>query len=336
MITQSIFDRLSDGREVDCYTLQNRCGMTVRLLTIGAAVQGVWLPDSKGEAVPVALGYDTAELYLHTPTYAGTICGRVANRIAGAQFSLNGQVYELPANDGRNQLHGGAGGFFQRIWHAEQVKEGVRFSLDSEDGDQGYPGNMHVAVTYTLSEDNRLTIQYETSCDQDTLCNLTNHCYWNLAGYGIGDALSQTVQIYSDFFTPIDQEVLPTGEIAPVRGPFDLREGQVIAQGKCSDDPQVTVVGGYDHNFVLRDYVPGELRCAVCLRDPASGRSMEIYTTMPGIQFYSGKELPEGHTGVALETQFFPNAMKYWWFPSIVLRADALWKSRTEYRFQLG
>lgn len=336
MITRSVFDTLPDGRRVECYRLQNSAGMSVRLLTIGAAMQSVKLPDHSNAPVSVALGYDTAEEYLHTKTFAGAICGRVANRVGGAAFTLNERTYRLPANDGPNQLHGGENGFYRQIWDAKTVENGVAFSLESPDGDQGYPGRLRVAVTYTLSENNVLAVDYEAVSDQDTLCNLTNHSYWNMAGYGRGCALSQKVQIFSDFFTPINEKTLPTGEIAAVRGPFDLREGKIAAEGKSMDDSQIALVGGYDHNFVLRDYKPGRLGRAALLTDPDSGRQMEIDTTMPGLQYFSGMELADGHTGLALETQCFPDAMHHWWFPSVILRRNHVWRSRTEYRFRVS
>lgn len=336
MITRSSFGIAANGESIDRFTIKNKAGVEVSLITVGAAVQDITMPDQNGNPVHVVLGYDDAEDYLHTRTFAGTICGRVANRVGGAAFRLGDHTYKLTANDGRNQLHGGPGGFYQKIWDAEPLEDGVRFSLFSPDGEEGYPGNFKTNVTYRLSEDNVLSIDYEAISDQDTICNLTNHNYWNLKGYGCGDALEQKVQILADFFTPINDETMPTGEIAPVHGPFDLREEQVIEDGKVSLDAQIRKVNGYDHNFVLRNYEQGKLTEAARLLDPDSGRVVEIYTTMPGLQFFSGSQQKEGYTGVALETQYFPNAMNCRWFPSIVLPANTTWTSRTEYRLNLG
>lgn len=333
MIKQTLFDRLPGGRNVYLYTIQNTSGASASFLNIGAAIHSVVVPDRKGTMQNVALGYSDAEHYLHTVTYAGAVCGRVANRIASAEFDLNGRIYQLRANDGKNQLHGGPGGFHQKLWDAEICNNSLHFRLESPDGDENYPGKLQIQVTYAFDEDNTLSISYEAVSNADTLCALTNHAYWNLAGYGSGDPLGQTIQILADFYTPIDADVLPTGQIAPVSGPLDLRKPTRIISGKESGDPQIALVYGYDHNFVLRNYCPEKLLPAACLRDPQSGRQMWVSTTMPGIQFFSGSQQPDGHTGVALETQFFPNAMSYWWFPSIVLRKGKVQRSRTEYHF---
>lgn len=336
MMTRSLFGTAKNGEPIERFTIKNKSGVEISLITVGAAVQDITVPDQDGNPVHVVLGYDHAEDYLHTRTFAGTICGRVANRVGGASFRLGDHEYKLTANDGRNQLHGGPGGFYQKIWDAEVLEDGVCFSLFSPDGEEGYPGNFKTKVTYRLSEDNVLSIDYEAVSDQDTICNLTNHNYWNLKGYGCGDALEQKVQISADFFTPISDETMPTGEIAPVYGPFDLREETVIAEGKKSAEEQIRKVNGYDHNFVLRNYEQGKLIQAARLSDPDSGRAVEIYTTMPGLQFFSGSQQKEGYTGVALETQYFPNAMNCRWFPSIILPAHTKWTSRTEYRLSLG
>lgn len=336
MITRSLFGTGTHGEPIERFMIQNHSGVEISFITVGAAVQDINMPGQDGKPVHVVLGYDNAEDYLHTRTFAGTICGRVANRVGGASFRLGEQEYKLTANDGSNQLHGGPGGFYQKIWDAEELEDGVRFSLFSPNGEEGYPGNFRSKVTYRLSEDNILSIDYEAISDQDTICNLTNHNYWNLKGYGCGDALEQRVQILADFFTPINDETMPTGEIAPVYGPLDLRAEKIIAEGKASADVQIRKVDGYDHNFVLRNYEQGKLTKAARLLDPDSGRAVELYTTMPGLQFFSGSQQKEGHTGVALETQCFPNAMRCRWFPSIILPANSKWTSRTEYRLDLG
>lgn len=333
MISSFVFGISPDNTEVMGYTLTNISGMAVSLISIGAAVQKVTVPDHSGKAISVALSYNSLDHYLRTSTYSGSICGRVANRIGKASFTLNKTIYTLAKNDGFNQLHGGPDGFYSKIWDAEYTDHSVTFHMSSPDEDQGFPGEMNVHVTYTLTDDNTLAIDYTAVCNKDTLCNLTNHTYWNLLGYGEGDALSQNIQIDADFYTPINEETLPTGEISPVTGPFDLRSSKNICQGKLSTHSQIQLAGGYDHNFVLRNYIPNQLNRCAKLSDPASGRYMEVYSTMPGLQFFSGSWQKEGYTGVALETQYFPNAMEYWWFPSVILPKNQPYSSRTEYRF---
>lgn len=335
MECKTLFGTLPDGREVWKITLQNRSGARVELLNLGAAIHGVWVPDRRGALQNVTLSYSDVERYFHTRTFAGAVCGRVANRVGGARFVSNHQTWMLTANDGENQLHGGPDGFYRKLWDMVCMENAVRFSLESPDGEAGYPGNLSVSVTYRWREDNCLSIDYEALSDQDTICNLTNHAHWNLGGYDGADALAQTIELEADFFTPIDRDVLPTGEIAPVRGAMDLRAPKEIGAGKRADDPQIRLVDGYDHNFVLRAHDGKTLVRAACLRDAGSGRQLEVFTTMPGIQFFSGSVQKEGPTGVALETQFFPDAMRHWWFPSIVLRARAHGRSRTEYRFSV-
>lgn len=335
MVTKTRFDTLEEGREVWRFTLRNPSGAAVTLLNLGAAIQSVVVPDRTGALANVALGYETAGQYLHTKTYAGAVCGRVANRVGGAVFTLNRKTYRLRANKGEDQLHGGAGGFHQKLWNAEVLDDFVRFTLTSPDGEEGYPGTLTACVTYGWSADNRLSIDYETVCDQDTVCNLTNHAYWNLGGYRGADALAQTIEIGADFFTPADEAHLPTGEILSVKGVFDLRRPAVIRLGASAPDAQIRAAGGYDHNFVLRRRAPDACSWAATLTDPVSGRRMRVFTDQPGVQFYSGFETENGHTGVALETQHFPDAMRRWWFPSIVLPAGVVRKSRTEYRFDI-
>jgi len=343
-IKKEIFGRLPDGKEVEAFILTNSHGLRAKIMTYGATLISLETPDRNGQLADIVLGHNNLEGYLKRETnpYFGATVGRYANRLAKGRFILNGKEYHLATNDGPNHLHGGLNGFDRVLWKGEPFKEeqalGVKFSYLSPDGEEGYPGNLEVVVTYRLTEDNELRINYEAKTDQPTIVNLTHHSYFNLAGEGQGSILDHELLINADYFTPVDSELIPTGEISPVKGtPFDFTTPKPI--GAEIDQ----VPGGYDHNFVLRQ---GEssLRLAAQLYEPKSGRLMEIFTTEPGLQFYSGNFLNgsikgksgrayQKHYGLCLETQHFPDSPNRPNFPSTELRPGEEYASVTVHRF---
>jgi aldose 1-epimerase len=313
-VSREPFGALPDGREIERFVLVNPRGTAVSLLTYGGIVQRVELGG-----VNVVLGYGeldgyTSEAYAASMPYYGAIIGRYGNRIAGARFSLDGRTYELPANNGPNSLHGGELGFHVRVWDAEPVPGGVRLTRTSRDGECGYPGNLEVAVTYALDAGDRLRIDYAATTDAPTVVNLTNHAYWNLAGGGTIDG--HELRIGASRYTPVDAALIPTGELADVAGtPMDFRAARTIG------------AFDYDHNWVLDG---GD---AAFLRDPASGRTLTISTSEPGLQFYAGGMLETPRAGLALETQHFPDSPNRPDFPSTVLRPGETFSSSTVLAF---
>ena len=342
------FGTMPDGRPVERLTLRNRNGIELSAISLGGVITSLRLPDRDGHLEDVVLGFDALEDYLYRSPYFGAIVGRYANRIARGRFTLDGTTYQLAINNGPNHLHGGPRGFDKAWWTAERgsdgAGQGVRFTHTSLDGDQGYPGTFRASVTYTLTDANELVIDYEATTDRPTIVNLSQHSYFNLAGAGTGDILGHELAIEADQFTPVDATLIPTGELAPVAGtPFDFRRPTVIGSqiGRASE--QLTAGGGFDHNFVLRG-AAGTLRPAARLRDPGSGRVLEIRTTEPGLQFYSGNFLDGtltgkgghvyGHrTGLCLETQHFPDSPNEPRWPSTVLRPGETFRSRTVWAF---
>ena len=338
------FGKLEDGRPVRRFALKNANGMVVKVMTYGALVTELHAPDRNGAFTNVVLGFDNLITYLRGHPCFGAIAGRYANRIAKARFQLDGREYLLAANNGPNHLHGGLRGFDKVLWDArpvtvDQNAVAVRFTYLSRDNEEGYPGNLHVAVTYTLTDNNELRIDYDVTTDKPTVLNLTNHSYFNLAG--AGDVLDHEVQIAADRYTPVDDELIPTGEIAPVQGtPLDFitpkRIGERIAQLKPKP-------GGYDHNFVLNSGGQS-LAFAGRVRELKSGRVLEVHTTQPGMQLYTGNFLDGKHkssTGVAygqhsgfcLETQHFPDSPNHPNFPTTELRPGSRFQSTTIYKF---
>lgn len=339
------FGTMPDGTEVELISLE-KGGCSCRILTYGGAIQSLIVPDREGRAVDVALGFDSLEDYRRQDKYIGALIGRYGNRIGGASFPLNGKVYQVAANDGVNHLHGGMVGFDKQVWTVEAVTaDSLTLSLESPDGQEGYPGNLRVQVTYTLTGEG-LAIDYWAKCDQDTLCNLTNHAYFNLSGHQSGPVTGQFVQLFSSSYTPTVPGSIPTGELAGVEGtPMDLREGLPIGQRVDEDFPQLAMAGGYDHNWLV-DGADGSLRLAARAWSPENGIAMETWTTQPGVQFYSGNYLdgcPAGKGGApyakrwgfCLETQHYPDSPHHDNFPSTVLPAGAEYRQRTEYRFTL-
>ena len=347
-VTQREFGCLADGRVVHEYTLDNGRGLTLSAINLGGIVTAIRAPDRNGRIDNVVLGLASLADYEAPNPHFGTIVGRYANRIAGGRFVLDGQQIQLDVNDGANTLHGGSGGFGKRWWHIAPVPaggdDGVALELRycSEHGDQGFPGRMQVEVRYLLSRANEWRIDYRGTCDRTTVVNLTQHSYFNLAGSG--SVLNHRLAIRASRYCPIDRGLIPEG-IADVAGtPFDFRDGQRIEERIRSDHIQLIRARGYDHNWVLDSGGATDLRPAARLSDPVSGRTMEVETTEPGLQFYSGNFLDgslvgaSGQThrqgdGLCLETQHFPDSPNHPDFPSTELRAGEVFSSTTVYRF---
>lgn len=335
MVTQEVFGCL-DGRELPLLTLREG-PVSVELIPLGAAVRAVRVPDRAGRTLDVCLGYDTPAEYRDQDAALGGTLGRCANRIGGARFTLGGEVYRVTANEGANTLHGGAEGFHQKLWDCAAGEDAVTFSLDSPDGDEGFPGNLHAEVTYTL-RGGVLTMAYRASCDRDTVVNLSNHTYFNLAGHDAGSVAGHRVTLGAGRYTPCGAGNVPTGEIAPVDGtPLDLRQGVLLEERL--GDPFLEVTHGYDHNFVLDG---GELAAAE-VYCPATGVALEVCTTLEGMQFYTSGFLTDRRGkggarygragGLCLETQRFPDAVNHPGFPSPVLRAGETYRETTSWRF---
>lgn len=332
------FGKAKNGEAVTLYEI-NTPDLIVRALNYGATVQSILVKDRYGNWRDVVLGYDTIDGYQTHAGYLGACVGRVANRIADARFSLNGKMCVLASNNGRNHLHGGLRGFDKYIWSAEALRDGVRFSRVSPDGEEGYPGNLNVSVSYRV-KDGAFGIFYDAVCDQDTLCNLTNHSYWNLNG--AGTALHHTLQINAAQILENNAECMPTGKILSVEGtPFDFRMAKEIGYGLEQDNVQLKKCGGYDHNFCLTN--DGALHDAAVLSSAESGITMKVSTTMPGVQVYTANALGtwtgkdnqiyHKHDAVCLETQFYPNAMVCENFRKPILRAGECYHHVTQYAF---
>ncbi len=340
-----------EGERVDRFTLANREGLRVELLTYGGIIRAVWVPDGDGALANVALGFPDLAGYLEEPSpFFGCIAGRYANRIAGGMFTLDGETYRLATNDGANHLHGGVRGFDKHIWNAEELREdaaaGARLTRISPDGEEGYPGTLSARVTYRLDDENRLRIDYRAETDRPTIVNLTNHTYWNLAGEGSGNIEGHRLRLAAGRYTPVDDSLTPTGELAPVRDtPFDFTAPTAIGARIREAHPQHIIGRGYDHNMVLdRPAGDASLMEVAVLTDPGSGRTLTIWTTEPGIQFYSGGYLDGTRIGasgrayrqgdgVALETQHFPDSPNQFDFPSTILRSGEVYASTTIFAF---
>ncbi len=341
-VTSKVFGKL-DGTEVRLYTLSSDV-LTVKLTDFGARVVSVVAPDRNGAKADVVLGLGTLEEYAaDRNSYLGAIVGRFGNRIAEGRFTLGSETYTVPGNDNGNALHGGDEGFDRKVWTGRVVEGGVEMTLVSPDGDQGFPGTLTLVATYTLSGGD-LRIEYSATTDKDTVVNATNHAYFNLAGESSGTILGQEMMIPAARYTPTDERLIPTGELAQVEGtPFDFRRMTVIGARIEDEDVQLKRAGGYDHNWVLGNSV-GDLVTAAQLRDPASGRVLVVETTEPGVQFYSGNFLTgtlknrkggvyARRTGLCLETQHFPDSPNQTGFPSTVLKAGETMRSTTVFKF---
>lgn len=351
-ITRFPFGTLPDGAGVEKYTLTNASGANVSILTYGGTLCSLCVPDKDGRLVDVCLGYDNVSDYLRAGGYLGALVGRYANRIANARFPLGGVDILLDANDRGNALHGGLVGFDKKIWAAQTLEEegqdSLILSLTSPDGDAHFPGTLQVTVTYTFNDDDELAIHYHATTDKDTVCNLTNHAYFNLAGHNSGSISEHFVQINADAFTVIDAQAIPTGELRDVTDTaFDLRSPVRLADCfKAQDsDEQMRNGGGFDHNFVLCDVGEGISKAAE-VYSTITGIRMETFTDMPGVQFYSGNKLQidfpakderryEPRDGLCLETQYFPDTPNHPEFPSCLLRPGEAYDSTTVYKFSV-
>jgi len=343
-IERSVFGTTADKQMVDCYTLSNEAGMKVSIITYGGTITSCIVPDRNGNSVDVVLGYDNLKDYEQQGTYLGALIGRHANRIAKGHFTLNGKEYQLYCNDGPNHLHGGKVGFDKKIWGAEIKEDTLVLKYCSKDGEEGYPGNLMVTVVYSLKENNTLSIDYKANTDQDTVCNLTNHTYFNLSGHDSGTILEQKMQLFADCYTEADDECLPNGKILPVKGtPMDLQSPTVIGLHIDSSFPQLLFGDGYDHNWVIKDY-DKTLRKAATASSDKTGIVMMASTTLPGIQFYAGNHLDgtaDGKNGAhyyrrcgfCLESQYFPNALANPDFEQPILKAENVYQSTTTYQF---
>ena len=345
------YGKTANGATVEEYTLRNASGMQVKVISYGGIVTAIHVPDRRGRLSNVVLGFEGLDKYVAGHPYFGAITGRYANRIASGRFSLDGQEYTLALNDGANSLHGGDIGFDKRIWSVRELAKGLNPSLElsyaSADGEEGYPGRLETKVTYTLGEKKELRIDYAAVTDAPTVINLTNHSYFNLLGEGEGTIYDHILVLNADRYTPVNQNLIPTGELAAVaETPFDFRNAKVIAAGVRAAHPQVVLAQGYDLNFALNreGLGEGELGFAAKVYEPRYGRSMEVWTTEPGIQFYSGNFLDSTLVGassrmyrqgdgLALETQHFPNSPNQPEFPSTVLRPGDRYETTTVYRF---
>lgn len=336
-----------EGQRVDRFTLVNGNSLRVELLPWGATIQSVWAPDRHGNLANVVLGFPDLPAYIEqNEPFFGCVAGRYANRIAGGAFTLAGQTHNLPRNAGTDTLHGGVRGFDKRLWHAAALNEsgvaGVRFSRLSPDGEEGFPGNLRVEVTYTLDEENCLRIDYRAETDCPTVLNLTNHGYWNLAGEGSGTVDRHLLLLNASRYTPTDDQQIPTGEVASVAGtPFDFTTAAEIGARSREDHPQLRLARGIDHNFVI-DRANGDASLVVAgvLSDPGCGRTLTVWTTEPGMQVYggnyldgaligtSGRAYRQGD-GIALETQHFPDSPNHSAFPSTMLLPGEVFTSTT-------
>ena len=329
-------------------------GVEAAITTYGGAVVSLKVPDRNGKLGDVVLGFDSVDGYVEGKSYFGAIIGRYGNRIGHAQFTLDGKTYTLAKNNVENSLHGGTKGFNKMVWKAKEIpaKDGQALELTylSKDGEEGFPGNLKVRVVYTLTDSNELKIEYSATTDKKTVVNLTNHSYFNLAGVGpgMGDILGHMLMIEADKFTPVDSGLIPTGELRDVAGtPFDFRQPTAIGARINSDEEQIKLGGGYDHNFVLRRKPGDPISLAARVEEPKTGRVMEVWTTEPGVQFYTGNFLDgsaHGKGGVAytkrsafcLETQHFPDSPNQPKFPSVVLNPGERYHTTTIYKFSTG
>jgi len=344
-IVKKFYGKTPDGKTVDIFSLHNSNGMIVKIMNYGATITSIIVPDRNGKLDDVVLGYDKLDDYIANKLYFGAIIGRHANRIEDAKFIINNTQYNVIKNEGNNHIHGGLIGFDKVVWEAkistESQNECLNLCYFSKDGEEGYPGNLSVKVTYTLTDNNALRIDYFATTDKDTVVNLTNHSYFNLSGQGSGNILKHQVMINANKFTVNDKNSLPTGEIESVfNTPMDLTKLIPVQNGINSDYQQIKFSQGYDHNWILNN----DKEKAAEAFDASSGRVLDVYTTQPGIQFYTGNFIYESknckdeanyskHSGLCFETQYFPNSLKHKHFPSPILRVGEEYKNSTIFKF---
>jgi aldose 1-epimerase len=347
-ISQAPFGNAPDGTPVAIYTLRNSKGMEARIMTYGGIVQSLKVPDKNGKLGDVVLGYDDLDGYLKATPYFGALIGRYGNRIGGAKFTLEGKTYTLATNNGPNSLHGGIKGFDKVVWKATSLMTAdgpaLQLTYFSKDGEEGFPGNLKVTAVYTLTDDNELRLDFTATTDQPTVCNLTHHSYFNLAGQGNGDILGHIVYINADNTTPVDSNLITTGEIKPVNGtPFDFRKPTAIG-ARINDPDTVLQYGpGYDHNWVINKPM-GKLGLQARVYEPATGRVMEVFSTEPGLQFYTGNSLDGSITGkdgkvyqrrtaFCMEPQHYPDSPNKPMFPTTELKPGETYQNTIIYRF---
>ena len=337
---------LPTGEPVTLFTLSNKNGMQVSITNYGATVTSIQVPNKNGELRELTIGFNTLQEYLDADFYAGSIVGRYANRIKDGRFNLEGVEYRVTQNEGKNQLHGGFRGFDKVIWNVKKIEKKepeLELSYQSMDGEEGFPGNLAIRITYSLTDDNELKIDYLATTDKTTVVNLSNHTYFNLAGKGT--ILDHEVYINAEHYTPVTTELIPTGEIVNVSGtPFDFREARSLRSQITQGNEQLTIGNGFDHNFVLRD--SGLEKLAISVKDPSTGFLMEVYTTQPGVQFYTGNSLDGRfkdrsgtpilkHAGLCLETQHYPDSPNQPHFPTTTLHPDQEYRETTVYKFSI-
>lgn len=345
MITEKgVFGSLSKNRDVDFFILKNKTGVEAKLISFGATLASLKVPDKNGKLADIVLGYDDLTGYINDKCYFGCTVGRFANRIANAKFQLDGKEYKLVANDGKHHLHGGIKGFSKSPWQARPFEgdngRAVIFKYLSPDGEEGYPGNLEMTVTYTLTDDNELKIGYQAVTDKKTILNLTNHSYFNLAGHDKGNILSHRIEINADEITAVDDSYIPTGIIKSVKNSeFDLTSSRPIGENIAKFEL------GYDYNYILNKFTPEELSSAAKVVEPQSGRAMEIFTTEPAIQFYTGNFLNgvkgkagaiyKKHDAFCLEAQHYPDSPNQPNFPSVVLQPGEIYRQLTIHKFSV-
>ncbi len=345
LINEDAFVATVDGRQTALFTLRNSNGLVAQITNFGATIVSIFVPDKKGKFSDIVQGLDNIQDYINgNGPFMGALCGRCANRIAGGRFILEGKEYNLAKNNGPNHLHGGLKGFNKVVWDVlESSDNRVVFFYLSKNGEENYPGNLKVQVTFTLTNDNELVLDYEATTDQTTIVNLASHSYFNLGGEGSGKILDHELMINGDFFTPINSTSIPSGEIRSVLNtPMDFTKAKAIGAEISVEDEQIKNGAGYDHNWVLKNR-PGELGLAAVASDPVSGRVMEVYTTQPGVQFYSSNwmENEKGkhgkvynkHEGFCLETQHFPDTINHAHFPSNILKPGEVYRHSCVHKF---
>ncbi len=344
-VTSSSFGKSRDGKEIRRYTMSNAKGMSASVINLGAILTELKVPDADGNIKDVVLGFDNGEKYYKNPSFFGAVIGPNANRIGGAVYTIDGVEYRLAVNDNDNNLHSDfEKGYHVQLWDAEVHADGVTFSLEDSDGNMGFPGNKKLQITYTLDEENGLTLHYHGSSDKKTILNPTNHSYFNLAGHDAGSIEGHALWLKSGSYTPVAAGAIPTGEIAPVQGtPMDFTEKKVVGKEIDADTEQLKLTGGYDHNWVIEG-ADGSLQHIATVWSPDGRRVMKVYTTLPGVQFYAGNFIDEqtGKEGVVynkrhglcLETQYYPDTIHHDNFPSCVFGEGKEYDSVTVYRFE--
>ncbi|MDE5910145.1 MAG: galactose mutarotase [Lachnospiraceae bacterium] len=343
---KELFGKTKSEKEIYRYWLENSKGMRAGIINYGAVLVNLFVPDKNGNIADVVLGFDTLEPYFDNGSFFGAVIGPNANRVGGAAFTLDGQRYQLDVNDGANNLHSHIDlGYHKRVWEVAEEEEGIRLFLEDQDGSMGFPGNKKIQVTYYLTEENELKIQYEAYSDKNTIINLTNHTYFNLAGHDKGQICDHVLELKASAYTPVTSSLIPVGEIASVKGtPFDFLKAKRVGDEIDADDAQLKMAGGYDHNWVI-DGESGTIRQFATVTEPVSGRCLKAYTDLPGVQFYAGNFIGrqtgkngtvyDVRSGLCLETQYFPDTANKPAFPKAVFGPDKSYKSTTIYKFCL-